>query len=187
MWGSLGSRHCGQRTSAGAVVFHCARRDLVLLRDILRLGTATSTLLTYLRRRPAGLLSLRHRLPQPRPSGVNGTLMPVFRARLGEQRPALGAQTGAVLAAQWRERQREHQGITEHRLEIEQVSVQSVPVLVRIPGALLITEQLLAADLDRLRHWFQAPGALTSDRCHRRHGGEHALGHRLQRDVQPQV
>ena len=113
--------------------------------------------------------------------------MPVLRARLGERRPALDAQAGAVLAAQWRERQREHQGITEHRLEIEQVPVQSVPVLVRIPGALLITEQLLAADLDRLRHRFQAPGALTGDRCHRRHGGEHALGHRLQRDVQPQV
>jgi hypothetical protein len=43
--GNLGSRHCGQLTSAGAVAFHFARRDLVLLRDILRFGTATSTLL----------------------------------------------------------------------------------------------------------------------------------------------
>jgi hypothetical protein len=43
--GSLGSWHCGQLTSAGAVVFHFERRDRVLLRDILRLGTATSALL----------------------------------------------------------------------------------------------------------------------------------------------
>jgi len=40
--GSLGSRHRSQRTSVGAMAFHCARRDRVLLRDILRLGTATA-------------------------------------------------------------------------------------------------------------------------------------------------
>ena len=45
MCGSFGSRQFGQVMSWGAVVFHCARRDLVLLRDILRLGTATSVLL----------------------------------------------------------------------------------------------------------------------------------------------
>jgi len=45
-WGSLGSRHCGQLTSAGAVAFHCDLRDLVLLRDIFRFGTATSALLS---------------------------------------------------------------------------------------------------------------------------------------------
>ena len=39
--GSFGSRQFGQAMSCGAVAFHCARRDLVLLRDILRLGTAT--------------------------------------------------------------------------------------------------------------------------------------------------
>jgi hypothetical protein len=43
--GSLRSWHCGQSTSAGAVVFQFERRDRVLLRDILRLGTATSALL----------------------------------------------------------------------------------------------------------------------------------------------
>jgi hypothetical protein len=31
----------GQRTRVGAEVFHCARRDRVLLRDIFRFGTAT--------------------------------------------------------------------------------------------------------------------------------------------------
>ena len=39
--GSFGDRHCGHATVATGVAFHCARRDLVLLRDILRLGTAT--------------------------------------------------------------------------------------------------------------------------------------------------
>jgi hypothetical protein len=39
--GSFCSRQFGQATSCGSVVFHCARRDRVLLRDIFRLGTAT--------------------------------------------------------------------------------------------------------------------------------------------------
>jgi hypothetical protein len=47
--GSLGSRQLGQAISWGSVVFHCARRDLVLLRDIFRLGTATSGLLRSFR------------------------------------------------------------------------------------------------------------------------------------------
>ena len=34
---------CGHATVATALVFHCARRERVLLRDILRLGTATGT------------------------------------------------------------------------------------------------------------------------------------------------
>jgi hypothetical protein len=45
MCGSFGSWHCGQSTSGGTAAFHWARRDLVLLRDIFRLGTATSALL----------------------------------------------------------------------------------------------------------------------------------------------
>jgi len=39
--GSFGERHCGQATVATTVAFQFARRDRVLLRDILRLGTAT--------------------------------------------------------------------------------------------------------------------------------------------------
>jgi len=39
--GSFGDRHCGQATVATAEVFQFARRDRVLLRDILRFGTAT--------------------------------------------------------------------------------------------------------------------------------------------------
>jgi hypothetical protein len=60
VWGSLGSRHCGQRTSAGAAAFHCARRDRVLLRDILLLGTATSVLLTCFRHGRAVRVGLGH-------------------------------------------------------------------------------------------------------------------------------
>lgn len=39
--GSFGSRHCGHVARVGACPFHWDRRLLVLLRDILRLGTAT--------------------------------------------------------------------------------------------------------------------------------------------------
>jgi hypothetical protein len=41
--GSTISPHArfGQRTSVGALVFHCDRRARVLLRDIFRFGTAT--------------------------------------------------------------------------------------------------------------------------------------------------
>jgi hypothetical protein len=41
--GSFGRRQArfSQRTSVGADVFHCDRRDRVLLRDIRRFGTAT--------------------------------------------------------------------------------------------------------------------------------------------------
>jgi hypothetical protein len=45
--GSLGSRHCGQATRVGTVVFHCERRCRVLLRDFFRFGTATSALLAF--------------------------------------------------------------------------------------------------------------------------------------------
>jgi hypothetical protein len=38
--GSFGEWHWGHATVATGVVFHCERRERVLLRDILRLGTA---------------------------------------------------------------------------------------------------------------------------------------------------
>jgi hypothetical protein len=41
----LGSRQFGQLTRVDAEVFHWERRERVLLRDILRFGTATSALL----------------------------------------------------------------------------------------------------------------------------------------------
>lgn len=40
--GSFGDLHCGHSTVATGVAFQLARRDRVLLRDILRFGTATA-------------------------------------------------------------------------------------------------------------------------------------------------
>ena len=72
--GNLGSRHCGQLTSVGAVVRHCERRDLVLLRDILRFGTATSALLSF--RGACAVLLISHiQLAQPCPARINRVAM----------------------------------------------------------------------------------------------------------------
>src|SRR3954453_419642 len=46
MCGCLLALHCGQVVSVVAVVFHCDRRARVLLRDILRFGTATASSLS---------------------------------------------------------------------------------------------------------------------------------------------
>jgi hypothetical protein len=93
--GSLGLRHCGQLTSVGAAVFHCARRDRVLLRDIFRLGTATSALLSV-------FTLVRNIKPAERgPSWVHVLAVPVVGSCLGEAGTALRAQPGAVFLAQW--------------------------------------------------------------------------------------
>ena len=121
MCASLGSRHCGQRTSAGADAFHWARRDLVLLRDILRLGTATSVLLSSLRRGRAVRSVVGQALREACPPRVDCGRMPVVSACPGELSAAFGAQSWAVVPAQRRERERQYQGVTKDRLEIEQV------------------------------------------------------------------
>ena len=185
--GSLGSRHCGQRTSAGAVAFHFARRDLVLLRDILRLGTATSVLLTYPRYGRAVRIVLHRDLTQSRPPGVQAWAVVVTGARLGKPRAAFGAQPGAVFLASRSERQRENQGISQGRLKIEQVPVQRVPARTGIPTVLLITEQLLTPDTKGLRHRVQTARALPGYRRGNRGGDEHALADRLQPDLEVQL
>jgi len=176
VWGSFGSRHCGQRTSDGAVAFHFARLDLVLLRDILRLGTATSVLLTYLRHGGTARSCLHRDLPQSCPPGVQGWAVMMCGARLSKPHATLDAQPGAVFLASRRERQREDQGISEDRLKIEQVPVQRVPVLATIPAVLLITEQFLAPDCDCLGHGLKAPRALARHGCDDPDCGEHTLG-----------
>jgi len=93
--GSLGLRHCGQLTSVGADVFHWARRERVLLRDIFRLGTATSALLS---------VSLRVRnikLAKRGPPGVHVVAVPVVGPRLSEAGTALRAKSRAIFPAQW--------------------------------------------------------------------------------------
>ena len=92
--GSFGLWHCGQLTSVGADVFHCARRERVLLRDIRRFGTATSALLSV-------FYSIRNvKLAKRTPAGIHVRTVPVFRARIGEPDTALGAQPRAVFLAQ---------------------------------------------------------------------------------------
>jgi len=109
--------------------------------------------------------------------------MVVAGARLGKPRTAFGTQPGAVFLAPRRERQRENQGISQDRLEIEQVPVQSVPVLIGVPTVLLITEQFLAPDPDGLGHRFQAPRALPRHRCGGCGGDQDALRDGLQLDL----
>src|SRR5947208_6846257 len=89
VWGSFGSRHWGQVTSVGRCALHFARRCRVLLRDILRFGTATSALL---------VLSLS--VLQRRPPGVDGVVVAVFRPGVGQPRAADRAQARTVVAAQ---------------------------------------------------------------------------------------
>ena len=108
-------------------------------------------------------------------------------AGLGKPHATFDAQPGAVFLASRRERQREHQGISEDRLKIEQVPVQRVPVLVTVPIILLITEQFLALDCDRLGNGIEAPRALAHHRCRRGDRGKHTLGDRLETDLQVQV
>lgn len=182
----MGSRHCGQRTRVGAEAFHCARRDLVLLRDILRLGTATSVLLTCPRYGRAVRTVLHCDLAQSCPPGVQVWAVVVAGVRLGKPHTAFGAQPGAVVLASRRERQRENQSISQDRLKIEQVPVQRVPALTGIPTVLLVTEQLLTPDTKGLGHRLQAARALPGYRRGDRGGGEHALGDRLQPDLDVQ-
>jgi hypothetical protein len=91
--GSFWLWHCGQLTSVGADAFHCERRERVLLRDILRLGTATSALLSI-------LYSVRNiKLAKWTPPGIRILTVPVARTRFDEPRAAFGAQTRAVIPA----------------------------------------------------------------------------------------
>jgi hypothetical protein len=168
------------------VAFHFARRDLVLLRDILRLGTATSVLLTYPRYGRTVRTVLHRDLTQSCPPRVQVWAVVVAGASLGKPHTAFGAQPGAVFLAPRRERQRENQGISQGRLEIEHVPVQRVPAVIVIPAVLLITEQFLAPGLKCLGHRLQAARALPGYRRGGRGGDEHALGDGLQPDLKVQ-
>jgi hypothetical protein len=168
----------------------------VLLRDILRLGTATSVLLTCPRygravrtvtcpRYGRAVRTVLHReLAQSCPPGVQVWAVVVAGARLGKPHTAFGAQPGAVFLASRSERQRENQCISQGRLKIEQVPVQRVPALTGIPTVLLITEQLLTPDANGLGHRVQTARALPGYRRGNRGGDEHALGDRLQPDLE---
>ena len=93
-WGSFGERHCGQATVWTGFAFHWARRERVLLRDILRLGTATSALLSI-------FYSVRNiKLAKQTPPGIYVLTVPVKRACFGELHAAFDAKPRAVFPAQ---------------------------------------------------------------------------------------
>src|SRR5580693_8246398 len=173
--GSFCARHWGQVTSCGAVVFHWARRDLVLLRDILRFGTATSALLSCLRH--GG--TVRRWFCGAR-VGVG-----MSSSRVRKPRSAFGAQTRAILGAQRRERQLEHQRVAQGRLEVEQVPVQKIPVSVLV--ARVMGEQLGELYLCRRSEQIQTTRALPHQRRPHRCGHHHAVGDPLEPDIQLEI
>src|SRR5215207_10060718 len=98
--GSFGWRHArfSQVTSVGAEVFHCDRRDRVLLRDIRRFGTATGLLLLGTSAEPLG---------ESGPARVGGGVGVVV-GQVVQGDAAAGAEPGAVVPAQRAERQLQH-------------------------------------------------------------------------------
>ena len=175
------SRQAGfaQVTSVGTDAFHWDRRCRVLLRDILRLGTATVLSLLSRRRRdssnsPCCRCELHlyivamppSRVPSPstgpaapptggrsRPRGVSGIVV--------QAGAALGAQPRAVLRAQRLERQVEHHVVAEQRLEVDEVALQPADLVL---GGLAVgvDEQLLDVDLQRAGDRGQAAHALPA-------------------------
>jgi hypothetical protein len=129
---------------------------------------------------------LHRDLTQSCPPRVQVWAVVVTGARLGKPHTAFGAQPGAVFLASRSQRQRENQGISQGRLKIEQVPVQRVPALTGIPTGLLITEQLLTPDIKCLGYRDQAARALPGYRRGKRGGDEHALGDRLEPDLEVQ-
>ena len=181
--GSFGLWHCGQLTSVGAAVFHCARRERVLLRDILRLGTATGCLLSVSGAVPAaGLVVLVKsiELAQRLPLGENRVLVPVSRPGVRETDSALDAQARAILAAERRQRQGEHHGVAQDRLQVEQVTLEQQLVLVVLGSDRLVVVQLLKAGFHRGGQRLEAASALTRHGRRRGAGDEHTFGHGLQ-------
>jgi hypothetical protein len=179
----LGLWHCGQLTSVGAEVFHCARRERVLLRDIFRLGTATSALLSI-------FYSVRNvKLAKRSPPGIGVRIVPVQRARLSELDSALGTQPRAVFPAQRRKRQRKHHRIAEGRFQVKPVAVKESFLVVGFvfTGVWQVSVQFLDADLHSGGQRVQAPRALARQRGNRRAGDEHPLGDCLESQIESNV
>ena len=153
------------------MVFHWERRDLVLLRDILRLGTATSALLPH----PGQEYPARRWYVLFR--AVNGVAVPGTCVRQPDA--ALRAQPRAVARAQRRDRQLKHQRVPQGGLKIEQIAVQQVAVRAtaigvtaarQIPVGRLVGVELLQPDLRRGRERIQAASTLTGERSADRSG-----------------
>ena len=72
------------------MVFHCARRLRVLLRDIFRLGTATSALLSVFY--SVVIMVIKIKACERAPAGIHSLAVPVVGPGLGQFGAALHAQ-----------------------------------------------------------------------------------------------
>src|SRR4029079_17888526 len=108
MCGWVAAPHCGHVVSVVGVAFQFARRERVLERDIFRFGTATSV--------PLLLRVVAQQSTEGRPPRVDHFMMMVRVLR--EVHPTLGTQPGAVRPTYRLERQRRHDGVPEHGLEV---------------------------------------------------------------------
>jgi hypothetical protein len=174
-----------QVTSVGADVFHWDRRCRVLLRDIRRFGTATINLLVLVHLLMRSRLVVRPRLKSC-PPRIDRGVVAVLRI-LVQVGPAFGTQTQTVRATQRLERQIQHDRIAQHRLEVEQVTLQ-VPDLVLGVGVARfvagIDVQLLEIDDRRVGQIHQAPNALPRQPDFGRTGDQHALDHRFEPQIE---
>ena len=114
----------GQVTRVGTVVFHCERRERVLLRDIFLFGTATILFTPRHSGRALGGLECRaggtESVPQSGPARVQ-YLMRMTGLEIIETFTALRAQPRAVRPAQRRQWQCQHHLVPDQRFEVDQV------------------------------------------------------------------
>jgi len=166
-------------TRVGAAVFHWARRERVLLRDIFRLGTATSALLSVF----YSVITIK--LAERAPPGIQVLAVSVVRARLGEPDAAFDAETGTVVPAQRGKRQREYHCVTEGRLQVETIAVEEtfLDIIVVHTRLRQVAIQLLDAGFRLGSQRIQAPRAFACQRGNRRAGDEHPLGDCLEPQV----
>ena len=198
MWDRCGSRQAGftQVTVGTTEVFHCARRERVLLRDILRFGTATIFSSDLL---PAGWLSLARgcadqRLPvlvsvltaeiKPRqlfPSRINLRFVPVVRVVV-QIETAFLAQAEAVGITQGRERQLQHHSVTQGLLEVDGVVNDDAFVLIHLVSGVEV--ELLQPKGLLILYRTQASGALAAHLRASRSRDQHPFDDRLEFEVE---
>ena len=198
MWDRCGSRQAGftQVTVGTTEVFHCARRERVLLRDILRFGTATIFSSDLL---PTGWPSptrgcADQRLPflvsvlatkiKPRqlfPSRINLRFMPVVRVVV-QAATAFLAQAEAVGITQGCERQLQHHSVTQSLLKVDGVINDDAFVLIHlVPG---VEVELLQLKGLLILYRTQAAGALSAHLRVSRSRDQHSFDDRLEFEVE---